>query len=257
MTLPDEVHGDRLHRALSATFERLHSAVPGASFERRAGHALLIMPAVPIALFNGIVVESAPCSGLRDSIGELEARGLPCGIQVRDSLLPDLEEELAELGFGARDPMPGMTVEPAGLADADVAGLEIERVHDGRGLYDAAAIVASAFGGPLPAVQHFYGPELIGLDGVSVYVGYVDGAAVTTAVGFKTGSEGGIFSVATPTEHRRRGYGAAVSAHAARELFARGADLCWLQASKLGEPVYRALGFRHVAMHFMVGRGGD
>ena len=150
--------------------------------------------------------------------------------------------------------MPGMTVEPDGLVGPDVPELEIERVEDDAALAEAAAIVAETFGAPLPAVQRLYDPALIEIDGLGLYLGRADGRAVTTAIGFHTDDDGGIFSVATPAEHRRRGYGSAVSAHAARDLFARGADLVWLQAAPLGEPVYRNLGFRHVVSHFMVVR---
>ena len=36
--------------------------------------------------------------------------------------------------------------------------------------------------------------------------------------------------------------------------FEAGADLAWLQASPLGEPVYRASGFRYVETYLVLGR---
>ncbi len=73
-------------------------------------------------------------------------------------------------------------------------------------------------------------------------------------MGYQTDEDVALFSVATPPEHRRRGYGAAITAHAARAAFENGADLAWLQTSAIGESVYRGLGFRHVEMHFMLAR---
>ncbi|HEX9641265.1 MAG TPA: hypothetical protein VGB13_08120, partial [Candidatus Krumholzibacteria bacterium] len=86
------MRADRLHAAISKTFEGFYAAVDEASFERRAGHVRLLFPSVPIRVFNGVLVESEPCSGIADSIREVEERGLPCGVQVRASSHPDVEE---------------------------------------------------------------------------------------------------------------------------------------------------------------------
>ena len=125
---------DRLHAAISTTFEGVYSAIDEASFERRAGHVRLLFPSVPIRIFNGVVVESEPCSGIADSIREVEERGGPCGVQVRAARHPAVEEEAAQLGLTARIPMPGMTVSPDELVDARAPGLDIVRVEDEEGL---------------------------------------------------------------------------------------------------------------------------
>jgi ribosomal protein S18 acetylase RimI-like enzyme len=73
-----------------------------------------------------------------------------------------------------------------------------------------------------------YAPGLLQLAGFAVYLGYVDGKTVATAIGYQTDKDVAIFSVATPPEHRRRGHGGAITAHAARAAFENGADLAWL-----------------------------
>jgi len=67
-----ETRADRVHAALSAMHERLHSAVPGGSFEQRTGHARMLLPSVPRALFNGVLVDAVPCSGIAELIAEVE-----------------------------------------------------------------------------------------------------------------------------------------------------------------------------------------
>jgi predicted GNAT family acetyltransferase len=52
--------------------------------------------------------------------------------------------------------------------------------------------------------------------------------------------------VATPEEHRGKGYGAAITTEAVRAGFDAGADLAGLQSSPMGESVYRRIGFRKV-----------
>jgi ribosomal protein S18 acetylase RimI-like enzyme len=245
---------NRLHAAISTTFEGFYSAIDEASFERRAGHVRLLLPSVPIRIFNGVVVESEPCSGIADSIREVEERGLPCGVQVRAGRHPDVEEEAAQLGLTARIPMPGMTVSPDELADARARGLDIVRVEDEEGLADAARVAATGGGALLEFMRALYAPGVLQLGGFAVYLGSVDGETVTTAMGYQRDMDVAIFSVATPPEQRRRGYGAAITAHAARAAFENGADLAWLQTSEIGESVYHRLGFRHVEMHVMLGR---
>jgi len=150
--------------------------------------------------------------------------------------------------------MPGMTVTPDELADVRAGRLEIVRVEDEGGLALAAQVAATGFGAPLTSMLALYALELLELSGMVVYVGRVDGDTATTAICYQAHEDAGIFSVATLPAHRRRGYGAAITAHAARSSFENGADLAWLQTSAIGESVYRRLGFRHVATHMMLSR---
>ena len=201
-----------------------------------------------------MLVESEPCSGIADSIGEVEERGFRCGLQVRAGRHPDLEQEAAELGLTARFPLPGMAVSPEELTDERAPELEIVRVDDEEGLADAARVAAAGNGVPLELIRALYAPGLLQLAGFAVYLGRADSVTVTTAMRYLTNNDVGIFNVATPPAHRRRGYGSAITAHAARTGFENGADLAWLQTSEIGESVYRGLGFRHVELHFLLAR---
>jgi GNAT superfamily N-acetyltransferase len=246
---------DRLHAALSATFEGFFSVIEEANFERRVGHARLFFPSVPLDFFNGVIVESEPCSAIADSIREVEASGLPCGVHLRTGGLHDeVDAELARLGFTSRRPLPGMTSTPNELADVRVDGLTIDRADDEAALLEAAHVAATAFAAPVEAMKPLYTAVVLPLDGFAVYLGRLAGKAVTTGMGYRLGREVAILSVATPPEHRRRGYGGAISAHAARMGFEQGSDLAWLQTSDLGEPVYRRLGFQHSVMHSLLTR---
>jgi N-acetylglutamate synthase len=57
------------------------------------------------------------------------------------------------------------------------------------------------------------------------------------------GSTGGIYYVATPPEHRGRGAAAFITAWLTDRMLEAGVGTVVLQASQLGEPVYRRLGF--------------
>ena len=52
--------------------------------------------------------------------------------------------------------------------------------------------------------------------------------------------------MATPSEHRGRGHGAALTARVLRDGFEAGSEFGYLQSSAIGHGVYRRLGFRDV-----------
>ena len=54
----------------------------------------------------------------------------------------------------------------------------------------------------------------------------------------------GVFNIATPPEHRGRGYGRAVTARVVADGVRAGARTAYLQASPMGLGVYQRMGFR-------------
>jgi GNAT superfamily N-acetyltransferase len=66
---------------------------------------------------------------------------------------------------------------------------------------------------------------------------------ISVACGYLHGTTGGVYYVATPDEHRGKGAAAAVTAAVTNALFDQGAELVTLQATELGHPVYRRLGY--------------
>lgn len=106
-------------------------------------------------------------------------------------------------------------------------------------------IAAAAFEVPASVMQQATS-VISQLPGYRMFLGEVDGVAVTTAVAITSGESVGVFDVATPAEHRGHGYGAAITAHAIRVGFDAGARWAWLQSSPEGFGVYERLGFRTV-----------
>ena len=125
---------------------------------------------------------------------------------------------------------------------------------DPAGLAVAATVAAAGFEVPPKQLAALFSPTVAATPGFSVYVGLAGGRAVSTVTAWTADQTVGIFNVATPPDERGRGYGRAITAHAIREGFKAGANLAWLQASPLGEPVYRALGFRQVETYVVLGR---
>jgi N-acetylglutamate synthase len=233
--------------ALSDTWRVLLDAHPDAWTESREGVSAWAT-GIPIASLNGV-----SCSRLdpdpediRSLLGELKARGLPHLLQLRPGSHPVAVAVAAQEGMTPGADVPLMRLDdPAALerAGAGAADLRIRQLGPDEATLHPRAAAAGFEEEP----EHFLRllpPAVMAMDGIRAYVGEVDGQVVTTALGFTRGGSVGIFNVATPPEHRRRGYGAAVTVRAAADGFAAGASWAWLQSTPAGYRVYESLGFR-------------
>jgi hypothetical protein len=243
---------ERLHAAHCSSFERLCRLLEGARFERRSGYWWLVVPPVRVPSFNGVWPDDdSAAAKLEAALTEIADLGLPYSLQTRRGRTPGCEREAERLGLMVREEEPGMFLGAGELRDVDVPELQIIRVQTADGLAQALAVCAEGFGAPPELFAPLYDEELARLDGIAYYLGRVGREDVTTGVGFTMEDAVGIFSIATPTRHRGRGYGAAITAQAVRDGFGAGAEFAWLHSSPLGYPVYHRLGFRHVETYVL------
>ena len=235
---------DRLHDGLIAGFAATASRIPGTWVERRDGYTAAVCPVIPLPGFNGLWIEQDLAPGdVESAMADVASSALPVFLLVRVGTAGAFAETAAGLGFRLEESVPAMVVEPATLV-AGATGVEIRRT----GMQDrhtAVDLGAAGFGGPRSIFEAMY-TSIFATPGFAVYEAWVDGQPVSTASSYKVHGAVGIFNVATPAEHRRHGYGRSVTERAIRDAFDAGADLAWLQASELGAPVYRAMGFREV-----------
>jgi ribosomal protein S18 acetylase RimI-like enzyme len=247
-----------LAERLVHSFTVLYAALDGARVEDRLGCRVFVCPTVPIPLFNALVaLEDHPddaAAALAPAMAEVEKLDLPFGVLLRATAAPALEAEARRLGLSAVERIPAMVMAAGELRDRGSAGLRIVRVRESADLDRALTVMAAGFGVPAAVVQPLFQPAIAELPGISVYLALVEDAPVSTAVSLLGDGGVGIFNVATPPDLRGRGYGAAVTARAAEDGFAAHAKLAWLQASPLGEPVYRRMGFRQVDTHLLLTR---
>lgn len=245
--------GVAAHRALEAMWKRLYDAFDGTRFERRDDLILVLCPAFPIPQFNGAWIgedSQTAVDALPGAIAEVEAAGALPWVQTR-SRHKRTRQAAIDLGLTHEERIPGMAVRAGELAEV---GAEIEIalvVDDDRD--ETNRILAVSF----DAAKELFDGICDGLwtiDEVSWYVGRVGGAIVSTAVGFTADGATGIFNVATPPQHRGRGYGAALTARAVRDGFDAGSEFAFLQSSEMGRSVYHRLGFRNVEEYVLLTR---
>ena len=82
---------------------------------------------------------------------------------------------------------------------------------------------------------------------IITYIAYLDGQPVSTAMAIMTELVAGIYWVSTTPQARGRGLSTICTSLASNAGLKRGARVAILQASPMGESVYRRIGYRSVA----------
>jgi GNAT superfamily N-acetyltransferase len=135
--------------------------------------------------------------------------------------------------------IPIMVRDACGNAPVAAAGLEIIEATDASTVREAAALIDESF-------EAQSEPEAVLTlncldDDFRVWVGRVDGRAVTTATAYIADGFVGLYAVATTPDARGHGYGEAVTWDA---TLCRPELPATLQASPMGRPIYERMGYR-------------
>jgi ribosomal protein S18 acetylase RimI-like enzyme len=126
-------------------------------------------------------------------------------------------------------------------------GVELRWVHDAHGIRDFVEVSSAAYGSlgmPLEVMPAIVDPDVMQLDRhVQTVVAYVDGSPVAAAQTLLSHGIAGVYWVGTVEAGRGRGLGEAVTRAVTNRAFDLGATANTLQASPMGEPIYRRMGY--------------
>jgi len=237
---------ERVAAALCSMWRGRTAALGGTVYDDDG--VLSCLTGLASAAFNPSVIErrpEEPASALAAAERHYRAVGLPFGIDFDPHLFPEVRDAAAAAGLRVVVARPGMVadpnkVEPPVMPD----GLVIERA-DAR-LDDVASVATEGFGGEYAINRAFVADAVWRDQPARVYVATLDGRRVATAETSLQDGVLGVFGVATVPSARRRGVGAAITAHVVRDR-ADEADLAFLQSSEMGRAVYANLGFREIS----------
>ncbi len=210
---------------------------------------------IPFPLFNGIFNARLAPENIDAAIERVIARGraknVPLLWWTGPTTLPtNLGEHLVAHGFVDEGGPTGMAVDLLALNENAPmpAGLTITRVNDVEMLTQQCRTCILGFGMPDYVIDHFVNIfTAVGLDPqspMSHYIAWLEGKPVSASALFLGAGVAGIFNVATLPHARGRGIGAAITLAGLRDARAMGYRIGVLQASKMGLPVYRQLGFQ-------------
>ncbi|HLZ70255.1 MAG TPA: GNAT family N-acetyltransferase [Dehalococcoidia bacterium] len=207
---------------------------------------LLVRSGPWLPLNNAAIVKRPPADparALARATAFFAQHGQSCALiaagAAAEAMAPLLEAEGRD-----DDPSPGMILSPLTGEPPPVPGLAIEVVQDVAGLQLYNDTMTAGFGNAWAEGEILEQRVLLDAPDLTHYLGFFDGTPVGTAMRLSSHRIAGVFSVSTIPEYRRRGIGAALTWRAALDGLTEGCVASALQASTLGEPVYRRMGYR-------------
>lgn len=214
----------------------------------------------PVSLFNSIMDARLTPENVEATIDLIQAdaatRKIPIQWWVGPSTRPqDLVGRLLSHGFEPDDGGPGMAVELDRLNESLPYPMELSILPADdkpsirawcRALLEGFEIPEAKF----EIVNTYWGDLLSRVDRAIMvpFVAWLDEKPVATSLLLLGAGVAGIYAVATIPEARRKGIGARVTLHPLKVARSRGYKVGILQASEMGLPVYRTLGFQEYCM---------
>jgi GNAT superfamily N-acetyltransferase len=201
---------------------------------------------LPIAFFNGAYLRARsddPAADVAGAVSFLGEQLVPFLVWVREGVDDDAVAAGRELGLREAGGPPAMGISPIPAAPDPPDELRIDVADDEAGIQAHLDVVEAGFELPRHVGARLVSSVLLGDAATAILVGRVRGEPVSCSLLCVTGTTAGVYNVATPPAHRRRGYGAAMTWAAIDEGRRRGCTSAVLQASVAGYPVYRAMGF--------------
>jgi ribosomal protein S18 acetylase RimI-like enzyme len=242
------------HLNLVESSRRLFELDPGAEIEAGPGWVLgagrSSHPLISNAAFrtdDGLDPEELIALA-RDFFGE-RGRGFALWARAGAAEDDDLIAVAEAAGLESAYEMPEMVLPRHAEERPLAADVELRRVGsptDAADYWRVAAAAYASIGFPPEIFAYYERHDGLSADNTVAFLAHLDGRPAAIAMTIVTGEVAGIYWVGVIEEARGSGLGRALTAAAVNAGFELGAELASLQASPMGEPVYRAMGFETV-----------
>lgn len=210
---------------------------------------------IPFFMFNSVLRAQLAPERIEPTIQAAVQRGqnhqVPIGWYVGPQTQPpDLGTYLKKHGFSSGEPQIGMAIDLQSMNESlpVTSTLTLSPVNDAETLHRWCQVCVSGFEMPDFTIDYFYewflslgfGPS----SPIRNYLGWLNGEVVATSTLLPGAGVAGIYCVATLPQARRLGVGAAMTLHPLQDARRMGYRIGILQASEMGFPIYRKIGFK-------------
>ncbi len=183
---------------------------------------------------------------------DAETRQVPVLWWVGPSTQPsNLGARLEKSGFMVDEDSPGMAVKLGELNESLPVpdGLQVQHVSSDDEMQEWCLTMARGFEAPASKVDFMVESwyefmRIVESSSLRAYLARLDGRPVATSLLKLGGGAAGIYAVSTIPEARRKGIGARVTLYPLLQARAMGYKVGVLEASEMGLPMYRSLGFQ-------------
>lgn len=207
------------------------------------------------SLFNRVYAsnlrpETADAS-IKEVISNFENRALTLDWPVLPGMKPDdLPARLRKHGFILKDNSPAMAIDLKRFTPGPprLNELHIHEVESDKDLQVFMDVTARAY--EVPHRDHGKFLEILrslevgSRSRYKCYLGTLNGQPVATSLLFITGGAAGIYWIGTVPESRGLGVGTQMTTRPLMDARIAGLNIATLQATEMGEPVYRRIGFK-------------
>jgi len=231
------------------SYRKLVEHSPGGETREFRG-VFAFVTGLPIGMFNGcIVARPATPDDVTAALDWVAKRDVPYRLWIHEELTEGLAQTLRERGMEPHPWLvPQMILEHASEPPASAPGVTVRSVSDDRSLDEYRQVYVEE-GTSEHVARRLFSDAFAADPDVHLVVASLDGRAVGTALAIRTDEVAGVYAVETLTDARRRGVGTAATWAAVATGRAWGCDMAVLQASEMGFPMYRAMGFRTVVRY--------
>jgi acetyltransferase (GNAT) family protein len=231
------------------SYRKLVEHSPGGEAHEFRG-VFAFVTGLPIGMFNGcIVARPGALEDVTAALDWVEKRDMPHRLWVHEELTDGLAPTLRERGMEPHSwLLPQMVLEGPPEPPASAAGVTVKSVSDGRSLDEFRQVIVDD-GTPEYVARRLFSDAIAADPDVELMLASLDGRAVGTSLAIRTDEVAGVYAVGTLANARRRGVGTAATWAAVAAGRAWSCDTVVLQASDMGFPIYRAMGFRTIVRY--------
>lgn len=201
----------------------------------------------PVPNLNGCLIDRGPddAARLRQYVAAIRRRGLPGFLWLTSAAQHQLAPLATELGLTVAGQTPLMSYELETIPDPS-ARYQVEAVGDQYGIDAFTDLMARGFELPLDTWRRLVTPKALQDPAITHVLAFLEGKPISGGTAIVTGANIGIWNMATPPEHQRKGAGSAVLNELLRIHALKGQRSFYLIASEAGKHLYDQVGFRTV-----------